>query len=46
MKTELLGYPSTVELSDGTLQTVFYAHRKKGDPCVILAQNWRLEDVF
>lgn len=39
-----LGYPATVELSDGSLQTVFYAHPKKGEPAVILAQNWKLED--
>ncbi len=38
------GYPATVELSDGTLQTVFYAHPQQGGPAVIVAQNWALEE--
>lgn len=38
-----LGYPSTVELQDGSLLTVFYAHLEKSAPAVILQQKWRLE---
>ena len=37
-----LGYPATVELKDGSLLTVFYAHEKEGDPAVIMQQKWRL----
>lgn len=36
-----LGYPSSVELDDGTILTVFYAHRSKTEPAVILQQKWR-----
>lgn len=42
-----LGYPSTVELSDGSLFTVFYAHSrplKEWPGAEILAQRWRLAD--
>ena len=35
-----LGYPATVELHDGTLLTVFYAHTVKGTPAVIMQQKW------
>ena len=38
-----LGYPATVELKDGSLLTVFYAHEKEGEPAVILQQKWRLQ---
>jgi len=38
-----LGYPSTVELRDGSLLTVFYAHIDHDGEAVILAQKWRLE---
>ena len=38
------GYPATVELSDGSLQTVFYAHPEAGGPAVIVAQNWKIEE--
>ena len=38
-----LGYPSTVELSDGSLLTVFYAHPAEGEPAVILQQRWTFE---
>ena len=38
------GYPATVELKDGSLQTVFYAHPEQNGPAVIVAQNWKLED--
>lgn len=39
-----LGYPSTVELSDGSLLTVFYAHPEEDGPAVILQQRWRFEE--
>lgn len=38
-----LGYPSTVELDDGSLLTVFYAHPKEGEPAVIMQQKWSFE---
>jgi len=38
-----LGYPSTVEMPDGTLLTVFYAKPDKDSPCVIMQQRWALE---
>lgn len=37
------GYPSTVELSDGSLLTVFYAHPDAASPAVIMQQRWKLE---
>ncbi len=39
-----LGYPSTVELADGSLLTVFYAKPEKEGPAVIMQQKWRFED--
>lgn len=39
-----LGYPATVELADGTLFTVFYAHEKENTPAVILGQRWTYSD--
>lgn len=36
-----LGYPSTVELPDGELLTVFYAHPEKDAPAVVMQMNWR-----
>ncbi|MBQ8552489.1 MAG: exo-alpha-sialidase [Clostridia bacterium] len=38
-----LGYPSTVELSDGSLLTVFYAIPEKGKPAIIMQQRWKFE---
>lgn len=38
-----LGYPATVELSDGSLLTVFYAHTGEEEPAVILQQKWKLD---
>lgn len=38
-----LGYPATVELSDGSLLTIFYAHPAEGQPAVIIQQKWRIE---
>ena len=39
-----LGYPSTVELADGALLTVFYAIPSDGEPAIIMQQKWRFED--
>jgi len=39
-----LGYPATVQLSDGSFMTVFYAHPKKNEPCVILQQKWMIDE--
>lgn len=39
-----LGYPCTVELSDKSLATVFYAHTGDGEPAVIMQQKWSIED--
>ena len=38
-----LGYPSTVELEDGSLITVFYAKEKSDGPCVIMQTHWSFE---
>lgn len=38
-----LGYPSCVELSDGSIITVFYCHESPESPAVIMQQRWRLE---
>ena len=38
-----LGYPSTIELEDGSLLTVFYAHLAENQPAVIAQQRWRFE---
>ncbi|MBQ3046182.1 MAG: exo-alpha-sialidase [Clostridia bacterium] len=35
-----LGYPSSVELDDGSILTVFYALDGDGGPAVIMQQNW------
>ncbi len=40
--TDDIGYPSTVELSDGTLLTVFYASETDGKPCEIMQQKWKI----
>lgn len=39
-----MGYSSTVELSNGDLLTVFYAHLAADAPAVILQQKWRWEE--
>ena len=39
-----MGYPSTVELNDGSFITVYYAHPKEDEPAVILQQKWRIEE--
>ena len=38
-----IGYPATVELDDGSLLTVFYAHLDRNAPAEILQQKWRFE---
>lgn len=37
-----LGYPSTVELSDGSLLTVYYQKCKNDDFCSILSTKWSI----
>ncbi len=37
-----MGYPASVELSDGTILTVFYAHPDINGPANIIQQKWRL----
>lgn len=36
-----LGYPASVELENGNILTVFYAHHNEGEPAVILQQIWK-----
>ena len=38
-----LGYPATIELEDGSLLTVFYAHEAEDSPAEIFQQKWKLE---
>ncbi len=39
-----LGYPSTVELPDRSLLTIFYAHNTKwDDPAIIMQTHWSFE---
>lgn len=39
-----LGYPASVELRDGSILTVFYAHPEPGAPAEILQVIWRPEN--
>lgn len=39
-----LGYPSSVELYNGDILTVFYAHPTDRSPAVIMQQKWRIEN--
>ena len=41
--TDDLGYPATIELDDGSLLTVFYAHPDEDSPAVIMQQKWTIE---
>ena len=41
-ETDDLGYPSTVELKDGSLLTVFYARDNEEVPAVIMQQKWKI----
>ena len=38
-----LGYPTTVELKDGSLLTVFYGNYEKGAPAEIMQTKWTFE---
>ncbi|MBN1810166.1 MAG: exo-alpha-sialidase [Planctomycetes bacterium] len=37
-----LGYPSTVELADGSLFTVYYQKAAKGEKCSLLWSRWNM----
>lgn len=37
-----LGYPASVELDDGSILTVFYAHPEPGAPAEILQVVWKI----
>ena len=39
-----IGYPSTIELKDGGLLTVFYARTAEDKPCTIVQQKWSFEN--
>ena len=41
--TDDLGYPSTIELDDGSLITAFYTRESDYVPAVIMQQRWMLE---
>ena len=43
-KVRDLGYPSTVELKDGSLATVYYDHPDPDGPAMILQQKWCIEE--
>ena len=38
------GYPSTVELDDGSMLTIFYATPKVGEQSIVMQQKWRFEE--
>ena len=38
-----VGYPSTVELADGTFLTVWYEHPKESDKAVLRQAKWRFQ---
>ena len=38
-----MGYPASIELSDGSILTVFYAKAERGGPSVIMRQRWTFE---
>ena len=40
------GYPSTVELDDGTLLTVYYQRYENDDFCSILYTKWKLSEIM
>ena len=44
--THDLGYPSTVELPDGSLFTVYYQQPAAGEQCAVLASRWRLPEEY
>ena len=40
-----MGYPSTVELNDGSLMTVYYQHDKKGENNYLKYTIWTLDEL-
>lgn len=38
-----LGYPSSVELGDGSILTVYYQAEKIGDPACLMSTHWQLK---
>ena len=38
-----MGYPASIERSDGSILTVFYSKAERGGPSVIMQQVWQLE---
>ena len=40
------GYPSTVELSNGDLLTVYYQKETQDGPCVIMQSIWQLPEAY
>ena len=40
-----LGYPSSVELSDGSILTVYYQKYKNDPYCSILSTKWRIDEA-
>ena len=40
-----LGYPCTIERSDGSLLTVYYQREKADGPCVIMQSIWELPEL-
>jgi hypothetical protein len=39
-----LGYPSSVELADGSVFTVYYQQERVGGQCALLWTRWFLPD--
>ncbi|NOR53655.1 MAG: hypothetical protein GQ536_06170 [Candidatus Aminicenantes bacterium] len=39
-----LGYPSSVELSDGTIFTVYYQSCSRRDGTTIIGTNWKFDN--
>ncbi len=37
-----IGYPTTIQLDDGSLLTVFYARDSEEEPCTIRQQRWKI----
>ena len=38
-----LGYPSSVQLDDESILTVYYQAQKIGDPACLMSTHWRLK---
>lgn len=38
-----LGYPSSVQLNDGSILTVYYQSEKKGAPTLLMSTHWQLK---